>query len=543
MSRAGTRILDDKDYLDTEERNRRAQLKRVILRKERLTPGWFASRKDLCLPPRMRVAVIGAGFAGLAAAWYLTECGVKTTLYEASGRVGGRVRTDRSFVPGKIVEEGAELIGENHPLWGILADHFSLDLEELTDDEVYENAGLRVQTRFRSTDLTPQQKKELKASLKMPLAVICGEAQSISETKPWRSKDAATFDRMSVKQRLDKLPPPASPFARPWLEFTLANDNCADVSKQSYLGLLAAVSAARMPKKDDGSSDAPGMLGYWMSTETHRCAGGNDLLADRIIHGLADLRLRTTVRLVKIENSFVPPVQIVSVEHDSSGTVIGHRSDDYDFVVLAAPPTVWGAITFAPQFNFASRTIQQGHAVKFLSRYATRSWEAGQLIPPGMSQPLAPSAKWDELGSVWEGTDNQGTDPEFDLTVFSGGPHVLPAADYRSRMSVLYPAAKPNAERYVDWKTEPFIKTSYAIPGVGEMTTISPNQIVPHAQRLYFAGEQTSSGFFGYMEGALQSGARAARDIVMRSTLPCVGGSRYSGGGGKSAGGGSSDDF
>jgi monoamine oxidase len=518
MSRAGTRILDDEDYLLPEERKRRAKIKRDQLRERGLTPDWLAMRQDLCLPPGTRVAVIGAGFAGLAAAWYLSECGVKTTLYEASGRVGGRVRTDRTFVPGKIVEEGAELIGENHPLWGILARRFSLDLEELTGDDAYENDGLRVQTRFRGVDLTSKQKKKLQASLRGPLALICSEAQSISETEPWRSKDAKTFDNMTVEEGLDLLLGPASEFARPWLEFTLGNDNCAHVSKQSYLGLLAAVSAARMPKKIDGTIDAKGMLGYWMSTETHRCAGGNDLLADRIIHGLPDLRLMTTVRLVKINPSFV---QIVSVEHDSSGTVIGHRSDDYYYAVLTVPPTVWSAIKFAPPFNPASRAIQQGSAVKFMSRYASRSWEAGQLIPPGMSQPLAPSAKWDELGSVWEGTDNQGTAPEFDLTVFSGGPFVQPAADYPSRMSVLYPAAKPKAVRLVEWAKEPFILTSYAIPGKNQVTTISPNQLVPHEKRLYFAGEQTSTGFFGYMEGALQSGARAARDIVMDAVRPC----------------------
>src|SRR3954447_22509873 len=42
------------------------------------------------------VAVVGAGFAGLAAAWYLRECGVGTVVvFESSDRIGGRVRTDR----------------------------------------------------------------------------------------------------------------------------------------------------------------------------------------------------------------------------------------------------------------------------------------------------------------------------------------------------------------------------------------------------------------------------------------------------------------
>ena len=59
---------------------------------------------------------------------------------------------------------------------------------------------------------------------------------------------------------------------------------------------------------------------------------------------------------------------------------------------------------------------------------------------------------------------------------------------------------------------------------------------------LYFAGEQTSPGFFGYMEGALQSGGRAARDILHRVAVPCptrlARGSDYRGGGGASGGGG-----
>ena len=98
--------LDDDDYLNPKEREERAKIKREELIARGLTPDWFTQQNEWCLPPWMRVAVIGAGFAGLAAAWYLNECGVKTTLYEAGDRVGGRVRTDRGFVPGKVVEEG-----------------------------------------------------------------------------------------------------------------------------------------------------------------------------------------------------------------------------------------------------------------------------------------------------------------------------------------------------------------------------------------------------------------------------------------------------
>jgi monoamine oxidase len=492
----------------------------------RLIPDWFG-RSRLRLPDDLRVAVIGAGFAGLAAAWYLKACGARVTVYEARGHIGGRVQTDRAFIPGKVVEEGAELIGENHPLWCTLADRFALELVELTGDHKYEDAGLHVQTRFRGVDLTPQQKKDLKASLKVPLARIGNKALAIDQTKPWESAGAARLDGMSVAAMLDEVIGPASSFARPWLEFTLANDNCAPVSEQSALGLLAAVSAARM------GSDVKGMLGYWMSTETHRCAGGNDLLADRLLHGVTDCRLNTIADLIRIRlptdrgaailealGRRIMAVQIASAEHDSSGAVVKRRTDLFDFAVLTAPPSVWGTIRFDPPFNPALWTIQHGRAVKFLSRYPTKSWELAKLIPPNTSGPRAPVAKWDELGSVWEGTDNQGDQPEFDLTVFSGGPHTLPGWAYPSRISALYPAMRAKAERFVDWPSVPFIRTGYAVPGLHQVTTVSKNQIVPHERRLFLAGEQTSPGFFGYMEGALQSGARAARDIVLGVARP-----------------------
>ena len=503
MSRAGTHPLDDDDYLTRDERKRRAKDKREQAVRRGLTPDWFHDRDDACLPPGLRVAVIGAGFAGLAAAWYLRECGVRTTVYEAGGRTGGRVFTDRSFVKGKVIEAGAELIGENHALWGLLARRFGLmPLVELSDH------GALERMRFGDVVLTPVQKAEMKAALRKPLAEIGAEAVPISETQPWTSPGAKGYDDKPVSKRLDELLGPVSTFARRWFDFTLGNDNCAPAGQQSYLGLLASVSAGRM------GSDARGMLGYWMSTETHRCAGGNDRLAQHLARRLPDVRLRTSADRVRIEAAFVPPVRLFSTERDDSGAVLRQRQDDFDFVVLTAPATVWNAIRFEPPFDPLRRTIQHGPAVKFMSRYDSAFWQAAKQ---------APNAKWDRLGSVWEGTDNQGTAPDFDLTVFSGGTHVLAAKDYAPRLTVLYPTGRPTGQWFVDWTAEPFIHAGYAIPGVGQVMSVSPYQLVPHAQRLYFAGEQSSVGFFGYMEGALQSGARAARDIVLRSLIACPG--------------------
>jgi hypothetical protein len=76
------------------------------------------------------VIVIGAGFAGLACADTLAHGGVNVILLEATGRAGGRVRTDRKFIPNDPVELGGEWIGTNHPTWLAYAQEFGLRLEE-----------------------------------------------------------------------------------------------------------------------------------------------------------------------------------------------------------------------------------------------------------------------------------------------------------------------------------------------------------------------------------------------------------------------------
>src|ERR1043166_3026093 len=67
------------------------------------------------------VAVVGGGFAGLLAARNLCRRDVKVHVYEASKEFGGRVRSNKTFSNGRIIEEGAELIGSIHPFWRDLA--------------------------------------------------------------------------------------------------------------------------------------------------------------------------------------------------------------------------------------------------------------------------------------------------------------------------------------------------------------------------------------------------------------------------------------
>jgi len=86
------------------------------------------------------VAVVGGGFAGLSAAYYLTQGGFHVTMLEARDKIGGRVQTSTDLIPGRFIEAGAELIGSNHLLWMTLAKRFGLSLMVVSQDELFTGA-------------------------------------------------------------------------------------------------------------------------------------------------------------------------------------------------------------------------------------------------------------------------------------------------------------------------------------------------------------------------------------------------------------------
>jgi monoamine oxidase len=434
------------------------------------------------------VAIVGGGFAGLAAAWHLRCHGVDVGVFEASAQLGGRVRSDYSFAAGKVVEAGAELIGANHRMWRELAGTFGLTLVELGDDD----PNLRARTWLDGRELTPDDEAAVGREVAPVLQMIGAEARDVDPMRPWTSPYAAAFDATSINDRLLQLfaqpqaPPPTGLGFR-YLTLLLGLNNLIPTTMQSYLGLLALVSGGRMG--DD-------MLGYWNCTEHYRCAGGNVQLAHQLAAG-AGVWLN---------------LPVTSIAIDESGVVIGTASGQarYDYVVLAAPPTVWSSIAVSSTteaWDPSLYAVSHGPAIKFLSTYPDRFWASGGL---------AADALWDGLGQVWEGTDGQDAQPgPFCLTVFSGGQYVPPdGAECAKRLDVLFPGGSPIQQAFVDWRVMPWCGPGYAMPTVGQVTTVAARLSGAFAGRLVFAGEQTCMGWVGYMEGALRSGGRAARTLV-----------------------------
>jgi monoamine oxidase len=446
-----------------------------ILLSDRLAPALRAAGP--------RVAIVGGGFAGLAAAFELSHAGADVSVFEARNRIGGRVLSFHDLVPGGNVEGGGELIGSNHPIWNRYKERFKLSFLDITESD------LEAPIILGGRRLTAAQAEQLWKDMETALSMIDTDAARIEDPfAPWQTPGAQDWDRRSLRSWIDALD--TSPLCRDGVEAQMTADNGVRTAWQSYLGNLAMVKGGGVAK-------------FWTDSEVYRCSGGNQQLASALVQaiGPARVRLRTTVTAIDVTR----PVARVTL---GNGSIV-----EADQVILAVPPPVWNRIAISPMLP-AALAPQMGANVKFLMALKDRQpWKTkGDLLSDG------------PIGWTWESTQGQPTAGAA-MVAFSGGAAAdecrgwSPAERTNRYLAALEPAyrnirASFVKGRFMDWPSDPWVKASYSFPAPGQVTTMGPLMAQPIADRLHLAGEHTCPAFVGYMEGALQSGVRVAERIV-----------------------------
>ena len=473
----------------------------------------YAERYDLHLArvtraaiKRPSVAIVGAGFAGLMAAYALRKvCDV--TVFEARDRVGGRVWSQKKS--SGIIETGGELIGYAHPQWLMLAKHFGLGLSVLSTDANFEGLRLKMPLYLDGKSLDEDEAETVYDEMTKAFNLLCAQAKAIEDPyHPWLATDAEQLDNTPMSKWIAerRCTPPTELAIRQ--EFS--NDGGTLTENQSLLGNLAVVAgAARHGGVDD----------FFTQTENLRCSEGNQALATKLAGATMDdggkIYLSTPVNRIEIRPGNV------TIE------LKGNRLSA-DYVILAIPANLYpphaGAtieIDPAPQGHH----ITMGTAVKYLSSLKHRFWIGHGLSPVSTS---------DRFGVTWEGTDNQIADSgrEVELNLFAGSTMAEQAIDayrggglrevqkfYEARIGAVYRNYAANltqAPTFMAWPLEPWTGGGYSSPAPGEVCTAGKRLGEPFHDRLFFAGEHTCPAYYGYMEGALQSGKLTAARILQR---------------------------
>jgi len=432
-----------------------------------------------------RVVVVGAGLAGLCAAFELKHLGYDVLVLESRDRLGGRVHSISDFLPGSTVEAGGELIGANHPLWLGYAERFGLPLSELGDDASEEIVALDGNV-YRGNDVD-QIFEEMDAGHE----VIARDCESIDAREPWKSLNGDAIDRVAFGEKIAALP--INNIGKMAIETEFTHDMGVHPNSMSHLALLAVVKA-------HGGKD------YWERTEVYRCAGGNQRLCQSLADAIGQDRLRLGEAVVKINVSDMA----VEISTSKGQTIYADR------VILAVPPSIWKHIVFAPEFP-ASLSMGVGKNVKYLARVRNRYWNAEVGFPETLAD--------DAIGMTWEAALPVDASMPSAIVSFSGGGVVEEVRSmspderdkfYQRHLSAISKGFSEafQASTFCDWVGDENTRCGYSFPAPGELTRIG-NTLQDGIGRLHFAGEHTGFGFQGFMEGALLSGASVATRIAI----------------------------
>lgn len=450
-----------------------------------------------------RIAVVGAGLAGLTAAHELRKAGLEPDVYEGSTRIGGRCFSARGiFGDGQIAEHGGEFIDSEHKEIRALARDLGLTL-----DDVLKASPRDTRSMFlfdgRPFDLTAASLawEPLYRDVKAQDAAI-GEFSYRGATA-----EARRFDAMTIAQWIDAYVKGGrgSQFGR-LIETAFTEENGADADRQSALNLIPVL--ADNPRRQFNLYNAE-------SDQRFHVRGGNDQIPRLLAKSLGD-DLHMASALVAV--TALPDSKIrLSFKRDS-----GARDAVYDRVILALPFSVMRARVDCRQAGFrglknqAIATLPMGASAKFQLQFSRRLWtEAGCNGEMRVASRL--------FQTTWEVSRSQPGERGI-LNFFSGGTQAINAGKTDSvslAQAVMHDVAPivPGLDNVWTglmikdaWQNNPWSLGSYVYYPPGYQTTLLGIE-AERENNCFFAGEHTADEG-GFLNSGVQTGMRAAREVI-----------------------------
>ena len=448
--------------------------------------------------PSARVAVVGAGIAGLVAAHVLRAGGLEPAVFEASDRIGGRIQTEIDGA-GKVWELGGEFIDTQHHDILALADRFALPLLDTASSQEAELSDtLCFEGQYHSDDEVAAAWRRLAPTIARDVAALGARA---SRRRHARRPDPVVvrFDRLPLSDYLAGLE--TERWMKKLIEVAYVAVYGCEAAQQSTINLLSLIGTSADRFDEFGTSDERWKLLQGSASLTDALAAG---CRDRIWTGHALTRLRRT------RNGYRLTLD------RSSGAV----DVDADAVILAIPFSTLRRVdlsgTVTPAKQRCIDQLQYGSNAKLLVSTRAAPWRARGSSGSSYSD--------HPFQSTWDSSRGRSDGPSV-FTYYCGGAEGLRisrgepqahARRYAAATESFYPgfaAAHDHDVRGTAWPTDPWSLGSYTCYAPGQFTTIAGDEFTP-CGRVHFAGEHTATGSQGYMNGAAETGRRAATQVL-----------------------------
>ncbi|MFT9846512.1 flavin monoamine oxidase family protein [Aneurinibacillus sp. REN35] len=448
-----------------------------------------------------RIAVVGAGLAGLTCAYRLQQAGIRAEVYEASNRIGGRCFSIRNvFDEGQIAEHGGELIDTDHTAilrlvqeCGLEVDHL-LTAEKPGTEDFYHFFGAPYTFREATAAFT-----EIWNKLHNDVT-HAGYPTTYKKHTP----RGLQLDQMAITDWINETVSGGtlSPFGK-LLDIAYTIEYGAEASEQSALNLLYLL----------GYSEKKTFQIFGPSDEAYHVRGGNDQIVTHLAESLAG-QIHMQHALTAIQKNMDDTYTLL-FEGGGVHEVIA------DYVVLALPFSILREIDYR-QAGFkglketAIKELGMGTNSKFALQFKDRHWEA--LGCNGATYADTGYQNTWEVSRAQPGTS--GILVNFTGgavgSSFSQGSTTSHAAEFLRGIEPVLPGlgTKWNGKATIDyWPGYRWTKGSYAYYKVGQYTRFAGVEGEVEG-RCYFAGDHASLDFQGYMNGAVETGEAVAKALA-----------------------------